>query len=119
MKNPVLIMSQNHFRVLIAPGLATEKIVCVIRRLLTPVLIMAFAIAIGVTVLHHHEDGESHSDCTLCLLLIQPAIADNVEDSSVRLFLASPENPSFIVGSLTSLYAKVVPCGRAPPPSYN
>lgn len=109
-------MSQNRLQVPIDPGLAMEKKFCVIRRLLTPFLIMVFACAICVTVLHHHEDGEPHPDCALCLLLIQPAVAGNVEDRSASLFLALPENPPAAVISFISLCFRVAVYCRAPPP---
>jgi len=119
MKNSYQKMSQNLFRTPIVLRLTTEKNSCIILRLLTPALIMAFACAIGVTVLHHHEDGEPHSDCALCLLLIQPAVANNVGGTAASMFLALPENPPLAVSSLTPLYFRTKTYARAPPPLYN
>ncbi|OPY74054.1 MAG: hypothetical protein A4E63_00855 [Syntrophorhabdus sp. PtaU1.Bin050] len=84
-------------------------------KLLTIVLIGVFTVALGAAVLHHHEDGELHSDCTFCVFLIQPAVSGIVNDIAGCLFLTSPEELIFLGNTLPSLCFVAAPPGRAPP----
>jgi hypothetical protein len=84
-------------------------------RLLTIAVIVVFTATSGAALLHHHEDGQSHLDCALCVFLIQPAVSGVAAAIADRLAPTFPEKPDFSGGALTSLCFIAAAPGRAPP----
>lgn len=83
-------------------------------------LTVLFVLALGVSFFHYHE-GEvgSHTDCTLCLLLIQPVAACNIENDACCVLSALSMNPHASAGSLASLCFRAAQLSRAPPCPFN
>ncbi|WP_423229079.1 hypothetical protein [Syntrophorhabdus aromaticivorans] len=68
----------------------------------------------GIAGLHHHSDGHDHSDCTLCLFLIQPVVAEAPQEP-VGVLSPFPEDPLPLLVSVPFLCFRTVQPSRAPP----
>jgi hypothetical protein len=115
MKDFSCSIPQNGYRSCLFSQPAQSKYSYTKIRLLTIAVIVVFTVALGVAFLHHHEDGQSHSDCALCIFLIQPAVSSVAADLAGCLSPTLPEEPDFSGGALTSLCFMAAPFGRAPP----
>jgi hypothetical protein len=85
-------------------------------RLVALILSLLLFSATLVESLHHHDDGQDHADCSICVAALHHS-ADTALPSPVLLALpeiAPTLFPAFILGtvSIRSFYA---PGNRAPP----
>ena len=78
------------------------------------VLLVAFSLALLVSVFHHHEDGRVHDSCPLCVCIAHHSIVVLQDDQPVILLygniLVSSEN-SFTLPQILHVQSLI----RAPP----
>lgn len=84
------------------------------RLFFTFLLIASVALLVLVPAFHHHHDGHSHSDCSLCMAVGQPGAIDNLDTqprptARKETLQAKPERMRFSGG----VCALISP--RAPP----
>jgi len=82
---------------------------------LTFILLFLFALSTLVEVCHHHDDGDEHDDCPICIAALHHSAAGFSFFSLAGLSLSNiiQETP-FVSSRYTPIHVVFLP-GRAPP----